>query len=239
MEHIYKTPSMLANDESDLCGGCGIGIVIRIIAELIEEMELDDVSILPLGVPCPENALGWGEFTIAAPPFASSAMSASIKRLNPEQILIIFQGEGATASSGISDTIHTANRGDSLTVISINNLCKNNYDGGMSFSNTYSFNSMNFQQPINSGNLKTPEMIAALPKSQYVARVSVHNPKEIIKAKAAIKQGLINQIDDKGYSFIEIICPCHVNLDIDAVEISGYVENNIIKDYPLGIIKSV
>lgn len=239
MENIYKTPKMLAGEKSDLCPGCGIGIVIRIIAQLIEEMEIHDVNILPLGVPCPENALGWGCFTIAVPPFASSAMSASIKRLNPEQTLIILQGEGATASAGVSDTIHTANRGDSLTVISINNLCKNNYSGGMSFSNAYSFNPMNFQTPATSGNLKTPEMIAALPKPQYVARVSVHNPKEIIKAKAAIKQGLITQIDDNGYSFIEIICPCHVNLDINAVDISDYVEDNIIKDYPLGIIKSV
>lgn len=239
MEHIYKIPKMLADDNNDLCPGCGIGIVIRIIAELIEEMELDDVNILPLGVPCPENALGWGEFTIAAPPFASSAMSASIKRLNPEQTLIVFQGEGTTASCGISDTIHTANRGDGVTVISINNLCKNNYSGGMSFANAYTFNASNFQSQINTGNLKTPEMIATVPKSQFVARVSVHNPKEIIKAKAAIKQGLKTQIDDNGYSFIEIICPCHVNLDIDAVDIFNYVEDNIIKDYHLGIIKSI
>lgn len=239
MENIYKTPDMLAYENSDLCPGCAIGIVIRIIAELIQEMELDDVNILPLGVPCPENALGWGEFTITAPPFASSAMSASIKRLNPEKTLIIFQGEGSTASSGISDTIHTANRGDGVTVISINNLCKNNYSGNMPFSNAYSFNALDFQSSIKPGNLKTPEMIAALPKSQFVARSSVHNPKEIIKAKAAIKQGLHTQINDNGYSFIEIICPCHVNLDINAVNISNYVEENIIKDYPLGIIKSI
>lgn len=236
MNIISKIPKLLENETNDLCPGCSIGIVIRIIAGLIDEMELNDVQILPLGVPCPQNALGWGEFTIATPPFASSAMSASIKRLNPEKTLIVFQGEGATASSGISDTIHTANRGDGVTVISINNLCKNNYRGGMSFTSPYTFN---VQTPANSGNLKTPEMIAALPKSQFVARVSVHNPKEIIKTIAAIKQGIMTQIDENGYSFIEIICPCIVNLDIAAVDISAYIEDNIIKDYPLGVIKSV
>jgi 2-oxoglutarate ferredoxin oxidoreductase subunit beta len=240
MDSVAKIPKMLENETNDFCPGCMLGIAIRLIAELIEEMELSDLQLLPLGVPCPENAAGWGEFSIAKPPFGSSAMSASIKRLHPDRPVIIFQGEGSTASSGISDTIHTANRGEAVTVISINNLCKDNFNSGMSFGSAYSFQSpASFQPPGMPGNLKTAEMIATLPKTQYVARVSLHNPSEILKAKAAIKKALEVQIYHQGYSYVEIMCACPVSLEIEPAEVPQYMQDVILPDYSLSIFKMI
>lgn len=239
MDTATKIPKMLENESNDFCPGCMLGIAIRLIAELIEEMELHDVQLLPLGIPCPENVTGWGEFSTAKPAFGASAMSASIKRLHPNKTVIIFQGEGSTASSGISDTIHTANRGDAVTVISINNLCKNNFSGGMSFSSPPNFASFgSFQTPVVPGNLKTAEMIATVLKAAYVARVSLHNPKEILKAKAAIKKALEVQIYEQGYSFVEIMCACPTSLDIEPADAPQYMQEVVLADYPLGVFKT-
>ncbi|NMC57241.1 MAG: hypothetical protein GYA50_08485 [Eubacteriaceae bacterium] len=247
MENMYKTPKMLAGEESDLCPGCMQGIAIRIIYELIEEVEIENFQILPLGVDCPEYAMGWGGITFQKPAYGAGSMSAGMKRINPDKIIIIYQGDGSANSAGISDTVHTANRGDSVTVISINNTCAEAQKPSFSAPNFSAFSGgfQNMQPPnlnafsaMASPGMKTAEIIAALPNPAFVARVSVHNPKEIIKAKNTIKKGLEKQIDNAGYSFIEILCPCHKSLDIDIEQIPHYMESNAVKEYPLGVLKS-
>jgi len=246
MEYIYKTPKLLENETSDLCPGCLQGIAIKIVCEAIEEAQTENVQILSLGAACPEGAQGWGDFTFSKPLYAAGAMSAGIKRLHPDKTILIFQGEGMSGAA-MSDTIHTANRGDSVTVISVNNLCAPaqaplnfmpGYSaGGFGGMQGFGYPPMGTMQNINTPGLKAPETIAALPKPVFVARVSVHDPKEIIKAKNAVKKGLQIQADNLGYSFIEILCPCHINLNIDVCDISEYTQKNILKDYPTGIFK--
>lgn len=82
-------------------------------------------------------------------------------------------------------------------------------------------------------------MIATLPKAQYVARVSLHNPSEILKAKASIKKALEIQICHQGYSYVEIMCACPVSLDIEPAEAPQYMQDVLLPDYSLGVFKTI
>ncbi len=243
MSPQYRLPSSLENEISDLCPGCLQGIAIRLLAELLEEMAIDHVRLLPLGTDCPVGAQGWGEFTVFRPPFAGGAMSAGIKRMMPEQTVLLYQGEGSGMATNVSDTIHTANRGDALTVVSIKNLSEPSSSAPampMGFSGGMRQPMMSFTNPLSGpGGLKTAEAIAALPHSKYVARVSLHNPKEIRKAKAALKKALEVQIYDNGYAFVEILMVCTDPSGVEPAAVGDYIENKLLESYPLGEIKNV
>lgn len=243
MSPQYQIPPSLENETSDLCPGCLQGIAIRLLAELLEEMAIDHVRILPLGTHCPVGAQGWGDFVISRPPFAGSAMSTGIKRMMPEQTVLLYQGEGSGLATSVSDTIHTANRGDALTVVSIKNLSEPSSAAPvmpMGFSGGMRPPMMPFSDAFSGpGGLKTAEAIAALPNSRYVARVSLHNPKEIRKAKAALKKALEVQIYDNGYAFVEILMVCTDPSGIEPSDVSDYIEQKLLDEYPLGEIKNV
>jgi len=244
MSPQYTLPASLQEAQNDLCPGCLQGIAIRLIAELLEEMAIDHVHFLSLGTDCPVGAQGWGEYTIFRPPFAGSAMSTGIKRMMPEQTVLLYQGEGNNLPSNISDTIHTANRGDGLTVISIKNLSEPSSSASFTMPSGFAGGmrppTMPFVNTLSSqAGLKTAEAIAALPNSRYVARVSLHNPNEIRKAKAALKKALEVQIYDNGYAFVEILMVCTGPMGIDPDGVSDYIEQKLLKDYPLGEIKTL
>lgn len=243
MECIYKKPSTLVADaKSGFCPGCTYGTVVKIIAEIVEELDIREKVMMPLGVGCAVSARDWVDFdSMMSLHGRTSASGLGFKRVHPERVTIILQGDGDAVAIGMAETMHTANRGEPVTVILVNNQIYGRTGGQMAPTTLIGQSSTTspYGKRIETAGypIHMAELIAGLNTPKYVARCSVHSPKEILRTKAAIKRGVELQINDNAYSFIEVITACTTNLGISADKVSDYIEGVVLKEFPLGVFK--
>ncbi|MEA2038119.1 MAG: thiamine pyrophosphate-dependent enzyme [Nanoarchaeota archaeon] len=233
----------LKKAETHYCGGCGHGIIHRLVAEILDELGIRGKTIGTAPVGCAVLLYDYFNCDIiecahGRPPAVATAM----KRLMPDKILFTYQGDGDLAAIGTGETIHSANRGENFTIIFVNNAVYGMTGGQMA--PTTLLNQKTTTSPAGRKSslegfpLKVCELLATLDGTTYIERVAVDTPANVIKAKAAIKKAFQYQIEGKGFTFVEVLAMCPTNWKVSTSESLNFVDN-MKKHYPLGVFKDV
>ena len=237
----FSRTESLKEVSTHYCGGCGHGIAHRLVAEVIDELGIREKTIGTAPVGCAVLLYDYFKCDIiecahGRPPAVATAM----KRLMPDKVIFTYQGDGDLAAIGTNETIHAANRGENFTVIFVNNA---NYGmTGGQMAPTTLIGQKTTTTPFGrrakeEGNpLRVCELLATSDGPVYIERVAVNNPKNVIKAKAAIKKAFTYQLEEKGFTFVEILGMCPTNWKLDIKESLRFV-NNMKECFPLGKFK--
>lgn len=242
MKKVYTRPRLLKRNRFHYCPGCGHSIIHRIITELIDEMNLQDrvIGIPPPG--CSVFAYHYFDVDMAESAHGrGAAVATGIKRAFPEAIVFTYQGDGDLAAIGTAETIHAANRGERITAIFINNAVYGMTGGQMA--PTTLANQITTTTPygrdkkIEGYPVKMSEIVSLVKGAVYIERVAVNSPANIRKAKRAIRKAFQAQIDDLGFALVEILSPCPTNWKMSPLESWQWVDKEMTKEFPLGVIK--
>ncbi|WP_053364969.1 thiamine pyrophosphate-dependent enzyme [Bacillus sp. FJAT-27245] len=237
-----KVPE-LVDRPMGFCPGCGHGIVIRLITECLEELGQDKNVIFGLGVGC-SSLLGGGldADRLHCSHGRASAVCTAMKRVNPDNMVIAYQGDGDAYSIGLAETTSAAYRNENFTAIIINNT---NYGmTGGQMSNTTMPGQRTATTPagrdcsVTGMPIKFPELVASQFNPAYVARGSVHTPVQINKLKSYIKNALKAQMNGEGYSVVEVLSPCPTNWGQSAQESMARIVEELVPYFPLGELKA-
>ncbi|MFZ5800852.1 MAG: thiamine pyrophosphate-dependent enzyme [Candidatus Omnitrophota bacterium] len=235
-------PKSLYDVAMHYCAGCGHGIVHRLVCEAIDELGIREktVAIAPVG--CAVIAYDYWNFDCTEAAHGRAlAVATGIKRCRPELVVFTYQGDGDLAAIGTAETIHAANRGENLTCIFVNNAVYGMTGGQMApttlLGQKTATTPLGRDEKFEGPPLKISEMLAVLPSVKSVERVSVHSPAEVLRAKRAVKQAFVNQIEQKGFSLVEVLSPCPTYWGQSPVEAAQWVNEVMAKEFPLGKIK--
>ncbi|HLA97600.1 MAG TPA: thiamine pyrophosphate-dependent enzyme [Anaerolineales bacterium] len=239
---VYQRPASLAQVPTHYCPGCTHGTAHRLIAEVLDEMEVRELTIGVAPVGCSVFAYNYFECDfVEAAHGRAPAMATGIKRVLPDRIVFTYQGDGDLASIGMAEILHAAARGENITVIFINNAIYGMTGGQMAPTTlpgqktTSSPGGRDVEQmgfPI-----RMAEILATLEGTGYVVRRSLHDPKNIRLAKKAIRTAFEAQQRGLGLSMVELLSTCPTNWGISPLESLRWVEEHMLPFYPLGDYK--
>lgn len=242
MKKIFSHPKSLRKIYTHYCPGCGHGIVHRLICEVIDELEIREktVGIYPVG--CAVIAYDYFDFDCCEAAHGRAlAVATGIKRCRPDLVIFTYQGDGDLAAIGTSETIHCANRGENLTAIFVNNAVYGMTGGQMAPTTLLGQKTATTPYGRNRGlegyPLKVSELLSELRGVGYIERCSLHSPQNVIKTKRAIKEGFKNQIEERGFSLIEILSPCPTYWEMPPRESLDWIKETMTKEFPLGRFK--
>ncbi len=239
---VYIRPSALSDVVTHYCPGCTHGIAHRLIAEVIDEMEIQGKTIGVAPVGCSVFAYNYFELDfVEAAHGRAPAMATGIKRVLPDRFVFTYQGDGDLASIGMAEIMHAAGRGESITVIFINNAIYGMTGGQMapttlpgqkttSSPSGRDVESMGFP-------LRMAEVLSEMDGSGYIVRRSLHDPKNIRQAKKAMRLAFETQKRGLGFSMVELLSTCPTNWGIPPLESLKWLEEHMIPTYPLGDYK--
>ncbi len=242
MELLNKWPRYYKKDVvTHYCPGCGHGIVHRIVAELLEEMDLGKRAICVNPAGCAVLAYKYFNIdTLESAHGRGTAMATGIKRARPDKFVFTYQGDGDLSAIGTAETVHSANRGEHFTVIFINNAVYGMTGGQMApttLPGQKTTTSPYGRDPEFEGYpLHITDVVASFPGVAYAERVSVSTPGGIRKTKKAIRTAFQTQVDGKGYSIIEVLSPCPTNWKMSPVESFKWVDDVMQLEFPLGVL---
>lgn len=241
---VFGRPHALLPVVTNYCPGCTHGIVNRLVAEVIDELgiEGDTVGIAPVG--CSVMAYNFfGCDMIEAAHGRAPAVATGVKRVHPDNIVFAYQGDGDLASIGMAETVHAATRGENITIIFINNAIYGMTGGQMaptSLPNQVTQTSPYGRDVDTAGYpIRVCELLSSLDGVAYLERVTVDNPKNVRKAKKAIKKAFETQRDGLGYSLVEVVATCPTNWGMTPQQAFAWMRENMLPYYPLGVYKDV
>ncbi len=235
-----RKPSM--RKTTHYCPGCGHGVLHKIIADQVADLELQDRTIIVGPVGCGVFIYYYFQCAgVSAAHGRASAVATGVSRANPDAVTISYQGDGDLAAIGTGNAIHAANRGENMIVFFVNNNIYGMTGGQLApttLIDQVSATSPRGRSIVNDGYpLRMAEMIAGLEAPTLVARVAVNNPRNIRQAVKVVKKGLEIQRDKKGYVFIEVLSQCPTNWKKEPLEACEWIDNVVSKQYPLGVLK--
>jgi 2-oxoglutarate ferredoxin oxidoreductase subunit beta len=237
MKLLFGRPNGLTPTNQRYCPGCGHGIVHRIIGDVLVNLNIRErtLGIAPVG--CSVFADEYFNCDMIQPPHGRGpAVATGMKRARPECIVFSYQGDGDLASIGTAEIIHAAARNENITVIFINNAIFGMTGGQLApttLPGMRSTTSVKGRDVTKQGYpIKVCELLAGLDGPYYLERVSVHAPKHILKAEKAIKTAFQNQIDNKGFSLVEILSLCPTGWGLTPVDAKKWMEDVMSKYYP-------
>jgi len=242
MEAITKRPKGLTDVKMHYCPGCGHGVVHRLIAEVLEELNIvgKTIGVAPVGCAVFADTYFACDM-IQGPHGRGPAIATGLKRSKPELTVFSYQGDGDLASIGMAETIHSAARSENITVIFINNgiygmtggqMAPTTLVGQKSTTSPKGRNALTQGYPI-----KVCELLSTLHGAKYLERCAVHKPQLVIKAKQAIKKAFQNQLDGKGFSMVELLTICPTNWGLNPKDSISFLEKQMEEYYPLGVYK--
>ena len=242
-EYIAPKSLLDPSKKQTFCPGCGHGIVVRLLHELIWELGYEDNNFFILGVGCSCHlcSMACGDYYMA-PHGRASAAATGAKRIRPDMLTISYQGDGDAAVIGFSETMNAAYRNENITLVMINNTNFGMTGGQMSWTtmpgevtatSIYGRDCDKTGYPVH-----LPEMMAnSFSHIAYAARGSVHDVKHINETKKYLKNALEAQIHHEGYSMVEVLCQCPTNWHMSPVKAQERIKNELIPEYPLGEFK--
>jgi 2-oxoglutarate ferredoxin oxidoreductase subunit beta len=244
VKKIFTRPRSLKDAQFHYCPGCGHSVIHRLVAEVIDELGIRESTI---GVPpagCAVLAYNYFDVDMAeAPHGRAAAVATGIKRVLPDRTVFTYQGDGDIAAIGTAETIHAANRGERVTSIFVNNAVYGMTGGQMAPTTVpgqVTTTSPGGRVPLRDGYpLDLSQMLAVAAGTVYIERTTVSNPKGIMKTKKAIKKAFQIQLEDKGFSLVEILSPCPTNWKMSPKDSVRWVDEEMTKIFPLKVIKDV
>ena len=238
----FARPDTLYDVRMHYCGGCGHGIIHRLVAEVIDELGVREKTIGTAPVGCAVLLYDYFRCDIiecahGRPP----AVATGIKRVLPDRVVFTYQGDGDLAAIGTSETIHAANRGENITVIFVNNAIYGMTGGqmapttmtGQKTTTTSAGRGEHGEGPP----MKVCEMLSSLDGVAYLERVAVSSAKDVVRAKKAIKKAFLNQIEGRGFSLVEVLSMCPTDWKMSPVQAVDFVNNEMKEVFPLGVYK--
>lgn len=242
MKKLFGRPDGLTDILQRYCPGCGHGIVHRLIAELLVELKIRErtVGIAPVG--CSVFADEYFNCDMIQPPHGRGpAVATGIKRARPDCIVFSYQGDGDLAAIGTAETIHAAARNENITMIFINNAIYGMTGGQLApttLPGMRSTTSVKGRDVIKQGYpIRVCELLSSVDGAYYLERCAVHTPKNIIKTKKALKTAFKNQLDNKGFSLVEILSMCPTGWGVTPVQSTKWMEEVMAQYYLLGIFR--
>jgi 2-oxoglutarate ferredoxin oxidoreductase subunit beta len=241
---VFTRPQALSQRATHYCPGCTYGIIHRLIAEVLDEMDLAGRAVGIASVGCTVLAYDYFEcdFQQAAHGRAP-AVATGIKRVRPESVVFTVQGDGDLAAIGTAEIVHAAARGENLSVFFLNNTIYGMTGGQMAPTTLIGQRSTTTpggREPGRSGSpIKVSEMLAVLDGPAYIERVAVDRPANVARAKRAIRKAFEVQVAGKGFSLVEILSACPTNWGLTPQEALARVASEVIPYYPLGVYKDL
>ncbi len=244
MAVVFEKPKSLTDAVLHYCPGCTHGIIHRLVAEVIDELGIEGKTIGVAPVGC--SVMAYNYFTVdfvQAAHGRAPAVATGVKRSDPENIVFTYQGDGDLAAIGTAETVHAAARRENITVIFVNNaiygmtggqMAPTTLPGQVTQTSPYGRDTSTVGFPV-----KVCEMLQNVDGAAYLERVAVNNVKNIRNAKKAIKKAFQNQIDGKGFSLVEVLSTCPTNWGMSPEKALGWLEDNMIPYYPLGVYKDI
>lgn len=239
MIKVFGRPKSLKNVPFRFCPGCGHSIAHRLIAECIDKLDIREktIGIAPVG--CAVFAYDYFDFDMlevahGRPPAAATGM----KHVLPDRIVFSYQGDGDLAAIGMGEIIHAAARGENISFFFINNATYGMTGGQMAPTTLTGQKTTTTPTGRTSGfPLRIAEMLSTIEGSSYIERVALDSAKNIKSAKRAIEKSLRYQIENKGFSLIELLSPCPTDWWVSPTESLVWLRQEMIPAFPLGVFK--
>jgi 2-oxoglutarate ferredoxin oxidoreductase subunit beta len=236
---VYERPDSLADVYTHYCPGCTHGTAHRLIAEVLDELQIREQTILVASVGC--SVFSYNYFEVDACEAAhgrAPAMATGVKRVSPDKIVFTYQGDGDLASIGAAEIVHAATRGEKISVFFLNNAIYGMTGGQMAPTTLVGqrTTSSPFGRDVALAGkpIRMAELLAGLPGTAYSVRRSLHDARHVIQAKKAIKTAFEAQIAGLGFSIVELLSTCPTNWGMTPLEAAAWVEDEMIPYYPLG-----
>ena len=241
---VFDKPHALTDAPLHYCPGCTHGIIHRLVAEAIDELGIEGRTVGVASVGC--SVMAYNYFAcdmIQAAHGRAPAVATGAKRANPDNIVFTYQGDGDLAAIGTADTVHSAARGENITIIFVNNaiygmtggqMAPTSLPGQVTQTSPYGRDVKVAGYPV-----KVCEMLSQLDGATYLERVAVNNVKNVKNAKRAIKKAFENQVNGLGFSLVEVISTCPTNWGKTPEAALEWVEEKMIPYYPLGVYKDI
>ena len=236
---VFTRPESLTDVPTHYCPGCGHGIIHRLMAQAIDELGMREKTVVIAPVGCAVlmyyyiNADGLEASHGRAP-----AVATGVKRVLPDRLVISYQGDGDLLAIGTAETVHTANRGENITVLFVNNaiygmtggqMAPTSLAGQKTKTSPYGRNPAEVGMPI-----RACELLNTLEAPVFIERCSVHDAPHILKARRAVKKAIENQVKGRGFSFVEFLSMCPTNWGMSSQAAADWVGNEMVSYYSLG-----
>ena len=239
---IFGRPESLKDNPTHYCPGCGHSVAHRLVAECLDELGLREETIGVPPVGCAVLAYNYFNFDmVEAPHGRALAVATGIKRVHPDKFVLTYQGDGDLAAIGTAETIHAANRGERISTIFINNAIYGMTGGQMAPTTVLGQNATTTpggrDARLHGRPIDISSMLAVSDGVVFVERCALTSFKHIRKAKKAIKKSFQCQLDDLGFSLVELLSPCPTNWKLTPKAAWDWVNEEMVKTYPLGVIK--
>jgi 2-oxoisovalerate ferredoxin oxidoreductase beta subunit len=228
--------------QTHYCPGCGHGMIHKMLATAIDELGIQDRTVLISPVGCSVFAYYYFDVgNVQAAHGRAPAVATAVKRTRPNSVVISYQGDGDLSAIGSAEILHAANRGENITVIFVNNAIYS-MTGGQVAPTTLvgqkSTTTPKGRNPLTEGYpLHVSELLATLQAPVYIERVGLGDNKQIVQAGRAVRRALENQVRGLGFSLVEILSPCPTIWKMSPVEAQHWVRDVMEKTYPLGVLR--
>ena len=242
MELVYGYPESLTEAHTHYCPGCTHGIIHRLVAEVLDELDVRErtIGIAPVGC----SVLAYYYFNVDMAEAAhgrAPAMATGIKRVSPDKVVFTYQGDGDLASIGIAEISYAANRGDLFTTIFVNNAIYGMTGGQMApttLPGQVTTSSPTGRDVVTTGYpVRMAELLGGLQGAAYVTRQAVLDVPGIRRTKKAIKLAFQTQLAGLGFSMVEIISTCSTNWHMGVIQAMEWAKKEMVAYFPLGDTK--
>jgi 2-oxoglutarate ferredoxin oxidoreductase subunit beta len=239
---LHGRPESLEEEKFHYCPGCGHGVIHRLVAEVVDELEIRERAVCVASVGCSCVAYRYFNFDgLESAHGRAPAVATAIKRCRPHLIPFTIQGDGDLAAIGTAEIVHACARGEQITTLFVNNAVYGMTGGQLApttLVGMYSSSTPDGRDPAQVGYpIRVCEMLSTLDGPAYIARVSVHDPSAVTRAKKAIKLAFRTQLAGLGMALVEILSPCPVGWKMEPVESLQWMKENMLPYYPLGEFK--
>jgi 2-oxoglutarate ferredoxin oxidoreductase subunit beta len=241
---VYTKPRLMNDNPMHYCPGCSHGVIHKLVAEVIDEMGLEEqtIGIAPVG--CAVFAynyidIDWQEAAHGRAP----ALATAVKRLNPDKMVFTYQGDGDLAAIGTAETIHACNRGENIVIIFVNNAIYGMTGGQMAPTTLLNMKTATCpfgrNEQLNGYPLKIADLLAQLDGTCLVTRQTVHSAPAIKKAKRMLRRAFENSMAKKGTSVVEFVSTCVSGWKMTPEQANEWMMENMCEKYPLGELKDI
>ena len=243
MSVVFEKTKLLTDKQFHYCPGCNHGIIHRLVAEVIDEMNLDGkvIGVAPVG--CSVFAYDYFNCDMyeAAHGRAPAVATGAKRVVGKDTLVFTYQGDGDLASIGTAEIVHAAHRGEKISTIFVNNAIYGMTGGQMAPTTLVGMKATTApkgRDPKEHGYpMHMCEILNQLTAPYYLERTSCNTPANVVRTKAAIRKAFQNQLAGKGFSMVEIVTSCPTNWGLDPLESLDFLEENMLKEFPLGVVR--